>query len=103
MTDKTDLLPLPYWIERQAMTDKTDLLPLPKPKFRKPKFRIGDLVKVLYPWAGGRVAMITDCARWDEHWGCYTYVVDNGLIRVEEHELKLVERRGGLGRDRIDT
>ena len=72
------------------MTDKTDLLPLPEPKFR-----IGDRVKVLYPWAGGRVATITDGAMWDEHWECYTYVVDNGLIRLEEHELELVERRAG--------
>lgn len=61
----------------------------------EPKFQIGDRVKVLYPWAGGRVATITDGAMWDEPWECYTYIVDDGLIRLEEHELELVERRAG--------
>lgn len=60
----------------------------------EPKFQIGDRVKVLYPWAGGCVATITDGAMWDEPLECYTYVVDNGLIRLEEQELELVERAG---------
>ena len=48
----------------------------------EPKFQIGDRVKVLYPgWWSCYKRSLT--VRWDEHWGCYTYVVDNGLIHLK--------------------